>query len=138
VSLSPKDILRIKGKEAAAEYLLEEIQKVYRVSGVKINDKHIEIIIRQMLRRVRIVDGGDTRFLPEQIVDLNRILEENRRVVAQGGKPAKYEPILLGISKVAATTDSFLAAASFEEAPRVLAEASIRKQRDELKSVSRG
>ncbi len=133
--ISPKDILRIKGKEAAAEYLLEEIQKVYRVSGVKINDKHIEIIIRQMLRRVRIVDGGDTRYLPEQIVDLNRILEENRRVVAQGGKPAKYEPILLGISKVAATTDSFLAAASFEEAPRVLAEASIRRQRDELKGL---
>ncbi len=133
--ISPKDILRIKGKEAAAEYLLEEIQKVYRVSGVKINDKHIEIIIRQMLRRVRIVDGGSTRFLPEQIVDLSRVLEENRKVVEKGGEPAKYEPILLGISKVASTTDSFLAAASFEEAPRILAEAAIRKQRDELKGL---
>ncbi|NPA79887.1 MAG: DNA-directed RNA polymerase subunit beta' [Thermotogae bacterium] len=133
--ISPKDILRIKGKEAAAEYLLEEIQKVYRVSGVRINDKHIEIIIRQMLRRVRIVDGGNTMFLPEQIVDLSRVLEENRKVAARGGKPAKYEPILLGISKVAATTDSFLAAASFEEAPRVLAEAAVRKQRDNLKGL---
>ncbi len=133
--ISPKDILKVKGPNFAAEYLLEQIQKVYKVSGVEIDDKHIEIILRQMLRRVKVRDGGTTRFLPEQIVDRITLEKENEEVIRKGGKPARWEPILIGISKVASTTDSFLAAASFEEAPRILAEAAIRKQEDELRGL---
>ncbi|MEO0177505.1 MAG: DNA-directed RNA polymerase subunit beta', partial [candidate division WOR-3 bacterium] len=133
--ISPRDILKVKGPNVAAEYLLEQIQKVYSVSGVVIDDKHIEIILRQMLRRVKVVDGGTTRFLPEQIVDRVKLERENAEVIRKGGKPARWEPILIGISKVASTTDSFLAAASFEEAPRILAEATVRKQEDDLRGL---
>jgi len=133
--ISPLDILKVKGTNEAAEYLLEQIQKVYSVSGVVIDDKHIEIILRQMMRRVKVIDGGTTRFLPEQIVDKVKLEEENARVIREGGKPAKWEPIIVGVSKVASTTDSFLASASFEEAPRILAEAAIRRQEDELRGL---
>ncbi len=133
--ISPKAILKVKGPNVAAEYLLEQIQKVYTTSGVTIDDKHIEIILRQMLRRVKVVDGGTTRFLPEQIVDRVKLEKENEEVMRKGGRPARWEPILIGISKVASTTDSFLAAASFEEAPRILAEAAIRKQEDDLRGL---
>jgi DNA-directed RNA polymerase subunit beta' len=133
--ISPLDILKIKGPNEATEYLLEQIQKVYSVSGVVIDDKHIEIILRQMMRRVKVIDGGTTRFLPEQIVDRVKLEEENAKVMREGGKPAKWEPIIVGVSKVASTTDSFLASASFEEAPRILAEAAIRKQEDELRGL---
>lgn len=133
--ISPRDILKVKGPNVAAEYLLEQIQKVYSVSGVVIDDKHIEIILRQMLRRVKVVDGGTTRFLPEQIVDRVKLERENAEVIRKGGKPARWEPILIGISKVASTTDNFLAAASFKEEPRILAEAAVRKQEDDLRGL---
>jgi len=128
----PHDILRIQGEFAVATYLLNEIQEVYRIQGTKINDKHIAIIVRQMLRKVKIVDAGDTMFLEGQSVDKSRCMSENRRVAEMGGVPAKFEPILLGITKAALSTDSFISAASFQETARVLTEAAVYGKQDEL------
>ncbi|MBN1403714.1 MAG: DNA-directed RNA polymerase subunit beta' [Opitutales bacterium] len=129
----PHEILEILGPNAVQEYLLSEIQKVYRLQGVTINDKHIEVIISQMLRKVRISDPGDSDFFWGEQVDRDKFLKENERIGEAGGKPAEGEPILLGITKASVETESFISAASFQETTRVLTEASTLGKRDELK-----
>ncbi len=131
-SLNPQDILRIMGPEAVQLYLVEEVQKVYRSQGVTINDKHIEVIVRQMLRKVRVDAPGDTPLLPNDIVDRFEYEEINERVLAEGGEPATAVPVLLGVTKASLSTSSFLAAASFQETTRVLTEAAISGQTDKL------
>src|SRR5213076_2421108 len=123
--LNPHDILAVLGEKELQSYLVNEIQEVYRLQGVTISDKHIEVIVRQMMRWVKVEDVGDTTFLLEQQVDKFRFREENERVIAQGGKPATGRPLLLGITKASLSTDSFISAASFQETTRVLTEASI-------------
>ena len=130
--LTPHDILRLRGVAELSSYLVKEIQDVYRLQGVKINDKHIEVIIRQMLRKVEITDPGDTGFLKGEQADRARVLEENDRVEAEGKIPACYEPVLLGITKASLSTESFISAASFQETTRVLTEAAIRGLSDKL------
>src|SRR5213594_3080693 len=130
--LNPQDILRIQGPEAVQIYLVEEVQKVYRNQGVSINDKHIEVIVRQMLRRVRVDSPGDSNLLPGELVDRFRFESENARVLAEGGEPATAQPVLLGVTKASLNTESFLAAASFQETTRVLTEAAIQGQVDKL------
>jgi DNA-directed RNA polymerase subunit beta' len=131
----PHDILRLLGVEELARYICNEVQDVYRLQGVKINDKHIEVIVRQMLRRVQIVDPGDTRFITGEQLERAEVLEENERVEAEGKKPASYEYQLLGITKASLSTDSFISAASFQETTRVLTEAAIMGKRDELRGL---
>jgi len=131
----PHDILRLQGVEALARYITDEVQDVYRLQGVKINDKHIEVIVRQMLRRVNIVDPGDTRFIKSEQVERADVLDENDRIVAEGKLPATYEYVLLGITKASLSTDSFISAASFQETTRVLTEAAIMGKRDELRGL---
>jgi len=130
--IDPHDILTIKGPNEVQEYLVNEIQEVYRLQGVKINDKHIEVIVRQMLQKVKVVDIGDTNFLEGEQVDKHRFREENERVIAEGGEPATFQPLLLGITKASLTTDSFISAASFQETTRVLTEAAINGKTDYL------
>jgi DNA-directed RNA polymerase subunit beta' len=130
---NPHDILKIKGEADLARYLVDEVQEVYRLQGVKINDKHIEVVIRQMLRRVRIRDVGDTDFLVDEVVDKHRFEEINRQIQAMGGIPAKSESLLLGITKASLSTESFLSAASFQETTRVLTEAAIHGSVDHLR-----
>ncbi|MBI4498923.1 MAG: DNA-directed RNA polymerase subunit beta' [Chloroflexi bacterium] len=134
-AVNPQDILRILGRDAVQGYLVEEVQKVYRSQGVSINDKHIETIARQMLRRVRVDNPGDTDFLPGELVDRFRYEEENARVLAEGGEPATAETVLLGVTKASLNTESFLAAASFQETTRVLAEAAVNGQIDRLQGL---
>ena len=131
-SANPHDILDVLGPKELQKYLVDEVQDVYRLQGVSINDKHIEIIVRQMLRKVRIEDPGDTEFLPGSQVSKFVFEDENERVVANGGRPALGKPVLLGITKAALTTDSFVSAASFQETTRVLTEASINGRQDTL------
>lgn len=131
---SPQDILRLLGVTALADYLVREIQDVYRLQGVKINDKHIEVIIRQMLRKVEVASTGDTRFLRGEQLDMARVLEENEKL-GKGKQPAQFEPILLGITKASLATESFISAASFQETTRVLTEASVRGLRDDLRGL---
>jgi DNA-directed RNA polymerase subunit beta' len=131
----PHDILRLIGIEALARYIVDEVQDVYRLQGVKINDKHIEVIVRQMLRRVQIVDAGDAPFIPGEQVERSELLDENDKAIARGGRPALYENILLGITKASLSTDSFISAASFQETTRVLTEAAIMGKRDELRGL---
>ncbi len=133
--LNPHDILRVLGTEALQEYLVDEVQEVYRLQGVTINDKHIEVIVRQMLRWVRIKDVGDTDFLLEEQVDRFRYEDENRRVTEIDGQPASAEPMLLGITKASLSTDSFISAASFQETTRVLTEAAISGRIDYLRGL---
>lgn len=133
--VNPHDILRVLGEKELAEYLLREIQEVYRLQGVTINDKHIEIIIRQMLRWVKVEEVGDTEFLVDEQVDKFVFQEENEKVMRRGGKPAKARPLLLGITKSALSTDSFIAAASFQETTRVLTEASLYGKVDYLRRL---
>jgi len=121
--------------EALARYITDEVQDVYRLQGVKINDKHIEVIVRQMLRRVQVLDAGDTRFIPGEQVERSDLLDENDKVVADGKKHATYEHMLLGITKASLSTDSFISAASFQETTRVLTEAAIMGKRDELRGL---
>ena len=130
--VNPHDILRIKGPRAVQEYLLNEVQEVYRLQGVKINDKHIGIIVRQMLQKVRVVDPGGTMFLEGEHVDKLTFREVNERVVKKSAKPATSEPLLLGITKASLTTQSFISAASFQETTRVLTDAAIRGAKDDL------
>ena len=134
-SINPHDILRVLGEKELAEYLLREIQAVYRLQGVSINDKHIEIIIRQMLRWVKVEEVGDTEFLVDEQVDRFVFQEENEKVIKKGGKPAKARSLLLGITKSALSTDSFIAAASFQETTRVLTEASLYGKVDYLRKL---
>jgi DNA-directed RNA polymerase subunit beta' len=127
-----QDILRVCGDKVLQEYLVNEVQEVYRLQGVRINDKHIEMIIRQMLKKVRIEDPGDTEFLATQQVDKWKFQKENARVIKKDGKPAQATPLLLGITKASLTTESFISAASFQETTRVLTEAATSGKRDEL------
>jgi DNA-directed RNA polymerase subunit beta' len=129
---NPQDILRIQGPEAVQQYLVDEVQKVYRSQGVTINDKHIEVIVRQMLRRVRVDSSGDSKLLPGELVDRFRFETETAGVLAAGGEPATAAPVLLGVTKASLNTESFLAAASFQETTRVLTEAAISGQVDHL------
>ncbi|MES2771523.1 MAG: DNA-directed RNA polymerase subunit beta', partial [Pseudomonadota bacterium] len=131
----PHDILRLQGVEALAIYITDEVQDVYRLQGVKINDKHIEVIVRQMLRRVRIVEPGDTKFIKNEQVERAHVLDENDRMAAAGKLPASYDFVLLGITKASLSTDSFISAASFQETTRVLTEAAIMGKRDELRGL---
>ena len=131
-SVNPHDILKIKGIKGVQAYLLKEVQSVYRLQGVEISDKHIEVIIRQMLRKVQIEDAGDTTMLPGELIDIFRFEEENEKVVANDGQPAIAKRKLLGITKAALATDSFLSAASFQETTRVLTEAAIKGKIDPL------
>ncbi len=133
--VDPHDILRLLGIEELARYIVDEVQDVYRLQGVKINDKHIEVIVRQMLRRVQITNPGDTHFITGEQVERSEMLDENDRVVAEGGRPATYDNILLGITKASLSTDSFISAASFQETTRVLTEAAIMGKRDELRGL---
>ena len=130
--LNPQDILRIQGPAAAQMYLVEEVQKVYRAQGVTINDKHIEVIVRQMLRRVIVDSPGDSELLPGELVDRFRFEGVNAKALAEGGEPATAQPVLLGVTKASLNTDSFLAAASFQETARVLTEAAIKGSVDHL------
>ncbi len=131
----PQDILRLLGIEALARYIVDEVQDVYRLQGVKINDKHIEVIVRQMLRRVNVVDAGDTCYIPGEQVERSELLDENDRVIAEGKRPATYENVLLGITKASLSTDSFISAASFQETTRVLTEAAIMGKKDNLRGL---
>ncbi len=132
---NPHDLLRLLGVTELAAYLVKEIQDVYRLQGVKINDKHIEVIIRQMLRKVEVRDPGETRYLQGEQVEYPRVLEENERIEAQGKRSAGYERVLLGITKASLSTESFISAASFQETTRVLTEAAMRGARDELRGL---
>ncbi|MEJ2529844.1 MAG: DNA-directed RNA polymerase subunit beta', partial [Gammaproteobacteria bacterium] len=130
--LAPHDIVRLKGITELADYLVKEIQDVYRLQGVKINDKHIEVIIRQMLRKVEVVDPGDTKLLPGEQVERSKVLDLNDQMVATGKHTATYLPVLLGITKASLATESFISAASFQETTRVLTEAAVRGSSDPL------
>ncbi len=134
-SANPHDILNIKGEHDLSRYLVDEVQEVYRLQGVRINDKHIEVIVRQMLERVKIVDPGDTDFILEEHVEKRRFEEINREVVAKGGNPAVAKSLLLGITKASLSTESFISAASFQETTKVLTEASIAGKVDHLKGL---
>ena len=131
-SVNPHDMLKIRGLTGVQVYLLGEVQRVYRLQGVDINDKHIEVMVRQMLRKVKVEDAGDTSLLPGGLVDIFECQEENERAVAEGGTPATTRPVLLGITKASLATDSFLSAASFQETTRVLTEAAIKGKIDPL------
>jgi DNA-directed RNA polymerase subunit beta' len=131
----PHDILRLLGIEALARYIVDEVQDVYRLQGVKINDKHIEVIVRQMLRRVQITDAGDTPFIPGEQVERSELLDENDKAIQAGKRPALYDNILLGITKASLSTDSFISAASFQETTRVLTEAAIMGKKDDLRGL---
>ncbi len=132
---NPHDLLTIKGEKELARYLVDEVQEVYRLQGVKINDKHMEVIVRQMLRRVKVVEPGDSSFISDEQVERYRFQEENERVVAKGGQPAIGKPILLGITKASLSTQSFISAASFQETTRVLTEASLAGKVDYLRGL---
>jgi len=134
-SANPQDILNIKGEVALARYLVDEVQEVYRLQGVRINDKHIEVIVRQMMRRVKILEVGDTDFIADEQVDRIRFAQVNRAVMEKGGSPAEGEPLILGITKASLSTDSFISAASFQETTKVLTDASIAGKVDYLKGL---
>ena len=134
-SADPHDILRLQGVAELARYIIDEVQDVYRLQGVKINDKHIEVIVRQMLRRVVITEPGDTRFIRDEQVERSDVLEENDRMEREGKLPCRYENVLLGITKASLSTDSFISAASFQETTRVLTEAAIMGKRDDLRGL---
>jgi DNA-directed RNA polymerase subunit beta' len=133
--VDPHDILGLKGVEALSRYITDEVQDVYRLQGVKINDKHIEVIVRQMLRRVNIADAGDTRFIQGEQVERAELLAENERMAAAGKEPALFDYVLLGITKASLSTDSFISAASFQETTRVLTEAAIMGKKDDLRGL---
>src|SRR5690606_15436308 len=132
---NPHDILRVKGEKELSAWLVNEIQQVYRLQGVTINDKHIEVIVRQMLRRVRIKDRGDTNFLPDEQIERYVFEAENERVLARSGRPAVAETMLLGITKTSLSTESFISASSFQETTKVLTEAAIHGKTDDLAGI---
>ncbi|SFJ80592.1 MULTISPECIES: DNA-directed RNA polymerase subunit beta' [unclassified Bacillus (in: firmicutes)] len=131
-SIDPKELLKVTDITAVQEYLLREVQKVYRMQGVEIGDKHVEVMVRQMLRKVRVIDAGETDVLPGTLLDIHQFTDANAKVLLQGKQPATARPILLGITKASLETDSFLSAASFQETTRVLTDAAIKGKRDEL------
>ena len=132
---NPHDMLSIKGEKALATYMVDEVQEVYRLQGVKINDKHIEIIVRQMLKKVKVTNSGDTSFLMDEQVDKNKFEEENEKAINRGDDPATGVPVLLGITKASLHTDSFISAASFQETTRVLTEAALSGKVDYLRGL---
>jgi DNA-directed RNA polymerase subunit beta' len=132
---NPHDILDVLGEKELQKYLVNEIQEVYRLQGVNINDKHLEVITRQMMRWVKVEEIGDTEFLPEEVVDKFKFRAENQRVVEAGGRPAEGRAVLLGITKASLSTDSFISAASFQETTRVLTEAAINGKVDYLRGL---
>ena len=134
-SAIPQDILNIKGEIALARYLVDEVQEVYRLQGVRINDKHIEVIVRQMMRRVKVLDAGDTDFVAEEQVDKVIFEDVNQEIIEQGKKPAIAEPLILGITKASLSTESFISAASFQETTKVLTDASIAAKEDYLRGL---
>ena len=134
-AVDPHDILRLKGIEELTRYIVQEVQEVYRLQGVKISDKHIEVIIRQMLRRVNIVDAGDTNFITGEQVERAEVMMANEQALAEGKEPARFENVLLGITKASLSTDSFISAASFQETTRVLTEAAIMGRKDDLRGL---
>jgi DNA-directed RNA polymerase subunit beta' len=131
-SINPHDILRILGKDAVQQYLVDEVQQVYRSQGVNINDKHVEIIVRQMLAKVRTDSSGDTELVPGELANRFKFEEINAKVLAEGGEAAVAHPVLLGITRAALSTESWLAAASFQETTKVLTEAAIKRATDRL------
>src|SRR5690625_4050596 len=131
-SIDPKELLRVKGVEGVQAYLLQEVQRVYRMQGVEIGDKHIEVMVRQMLRKVQIIESGDTDVLPGSLLELHQFKDVNNKVLREGKEPAVGEPVLLGITKASLETESFLSAASFQETTRVLTDAAIKGKVDEL------
>ncbi|MFP7171509.1 DNA-directed RNA polymerase subunit beta' [Terribacillus sp. 7520-G] len=131
-SVDPKELLRVRGVAGVQQYLLKEVQKVYRMQGVEIGDKHVEVMVRQMLRKVRVIDSGQTDVLPGSLLEIHQFKEANREVLREGFQPASGKPVLLGITKASLETDSFLSAASFQETTRVLTDAAIKGKRDEL------
>jgi DNA-directed RNA polymerase subunit beta' len=132
---NPHDILKVLGEKVLAAYLVNEVQEVYRLQGVVINDKHIEVIVRQMMRKVMILQSGDTQFLAGEQVERYVLDEENDKVTKEGGRPATFEPLLLGITKVSLSTDSWISAASFQETTKVLTEAAINSKTDTLRGL---
>jgi DNA-directed RNA polymerase subunit beta' len=134
-SANPHDILNISGLKELARYLVDEVQEVYRLQGVKINDKHIEVIVRQMLRRIKVVEPGDTEFLMGEQVEKWVFEERNEEALAQGKRPATGEPMLLGITKASLTTESWISAASFQETTKVLADAAVLGKVDHLRGL---
>ncbi|MBL7172614.1 MAG: DNA-directed RNA polymerase subunit beta', partial [Desulfobacteraceae bacterium] len=134
-SADPHDILKIRGLKELAKYLVDEVQEVYRLQGVRINDKHIEVIVRQMVRQVSVTDIGDSDFLLGDNLEKWRFEEENKKIIEKGGKPALARPLLLGITKASLNTESFISAASFQETTKVLSEASIAGKVDFLRGL---
>ncbi|MEG2454576.1 MAG: DNA-directed RNA polymerase subunit beta', partial [Clostridia bacterium] len=134
-SINLQDMLRARGVKGVQDYLTKEVQSAYRLSGVEINDKHIEVIVRQMLRKVKIESQGDTEMLPGTLLDIFTYEEENQKVLEKGGEPAKAKRTLLGITKAALATESFLSAASFQETARVLTDAAIKNKIDPLRGL---
>jgi DNA-directed RNA polymerase subunit beta' len=133
--IDPHDILKVRGEKELQRYLVDEIQEVYRLQGVNINDKHIEVIVRQMMRWVKIEEVGDSEFLIDEVVDKFKFINENERIGALGKRPASGRPLLLGITKASLSTDSFISAASFQETTRVLTEAAISGKVDYLRGL---
>ena len=131
-SINPKELLRVTDVKTASNYILEEVQKVYRAQGVEISDKHVEVIIRQMLRRIMVIIEGDTNILPGTEVSIDEFKRENKEVLKNRGRLAVGRPILLGITRASLRSDSFLSAASFQETTRILTDAAIRSKKDEL------
>src|SRR5699024_2759535 len=131
-SIEPKELLTIAGLNRTQEYLLKDVQKVYRMQGVEIDDKHVEVMVRQMLRKVRSIDAGDTSLLPGALVDIHQFTDSNKDIFKKRKRPATAKPVLLGITKASLETESFLSAASFQETTRVLTDAAIKGKRDEL------
>ena len=131
-SIEPKNYLSVAGLNATESYLLKEVQKVYRMQGVEIDDKHVEVMVRQMLRKVRIIEAGDTKLLPGSLVDIHNFTDANRDAFKHRKRPATAKPVLLGITKASLETESFLSAASFQETTRVLTDAAIKGKRDDL------
>jgi DNA-directed RNA polymerase subunit beta' len=134
-SANPHEVLRVQGQRSVQQHLVNEVQGVYRTQGVSIHDKHIEVIVRQMLRRVTIIDSGATEFLPGSLTERAEFEAENRRVVAEGNEPAAGRPVLMGITKASLATDSWLSAASFQETTRVLTDAAINCRSDRLNGL---
>ena len=131
-SVSPKELLAVTDPNTVQQYILKEVQKVYRSQGVDINDKHVELIAKRMISLIRVIEAGDTNFVPSTTVSINEFTKGNREVIIQGKKPAIGQPILLGITKAALQTDSFLSSASFQETTRILTEAAVKGSEDKL------
>src|SRR5699024_5424480 len=131
-TINMKELLRVQGVEGVQNYLLREVQRVYRMQGVEISDKHGEVMVRQMLRKIRVIDSGDTDVLPGSLLEIHQFKEANAKALAEYVQPATGKPVLLGITKASLETDSFLSAASFQETTRVLTDAAIKGRRDDL------